>query len=479
MTTAIVWFRNDLRLHDNPSLRAALSEHDTVVPVYLWTPAEEQPWAPGAASRWWLHHSLEQLGAELERRGGKLHIRHGQSAAALLVDLCAETGASAVYAQRCYEPMLAKQEQSAAAKLNGVGARLQLAEGQTLLPLRASTKADGSPFRVFTPFWRNFMKEYIPSPPLPAPIRITMPQRVSTNYIADLGLLPRIAWDGGLRETWQPGASSALRALDRFATERIERYGKVRDLPAVVGTSRLSPHLRFGEISPRQIAWRLWQGLQAKDISAGAHETYFRQLVWREFAFSVLHHFPQTTDRPFNSRFNDFPWPMDRDDWFTSWRRGRTGFPIVDAGMRELWHTGWMHNRVRMIVASFLTKHCGISWLAGARWFWDTLVDADLANNSMGWQWSAGCGVDAAPYFRIFNPLRQGERFDPKGEYIRRWVPELRDAPIQAIHDPQRGRSKGLFDATYPEPILDLDERRQHALAVYRETRHHPAPRHV
>lgn len=468
MSVAIVWLRHDLRLHDNPALHDAVINHEAVFPAYLWTPAEESPWAPGAASRWWLHHSLVTLREELERRGSKLVLREGVRAAEILVTLCRETNASTVYAQRCYGAIHAQQETAARSSLLKIGVDLKLTESQTLLPIAASAKADGTAFRVFTPFWRNFTKTYSPTPPLAAPRRIGTAEKVSSLTVEQFSLLPKHRWHENLAKTWQPGERAALNALDTFATGHISDYATRRETPAVCGTSRLSPHLCFGEISPRQVAWRLAQEVGSNSLSTQAHETYFRQLVWREFAYAVLHHFPTTTDEPFNPRFSNFPWRTTHDDWLERWQQGQTGFPIVDAGMRELWQTGWMHNRVRMIVASFLTKHCGISWRSGAQWFWDTLVDADLANNTMGWQWSAGCGVDAAPFFRIFNPLRQSEKFDPQGKYIHAWVPELAQTPPRLLH--KASHHDGSH--SYPKPILNLDFQREIALNLYRNVRH-------
>ncbi|MGD8310060.1 MAG: deoxyribodipyrimidine photo-lyase, partial [Chromatiales bacterium] len=323
---------------------------------------------------------------------------------------------------------------------------------------------------VFTPFWKACLRRPPPAAPLAAPEKLPPCPDVDSLALDALGLLPRIPWDAGLRETWRPGEAGALRRLDGFCRKGLDAYADARERPAVVGTSRLSPRLHFGELSPRQVWWRA-----VREDSPGG-EAFLRELGWREFAHHLLHHSPETLERPMDRRFEAFPWREDPEA-LRAWQSGRTGIPLVDAGMRELWHTGWMHNRVRMVVASLLTKNLRIHWLEGARWFWDTLVDADLANNTLGWQWVAGCGADAAPYFRIFNPVTQGQRYDPEGAYVRRWVPEIGRLPDRWVHRPWQAPEKVLREAgirlgsDYPEPIVDLKESRREALAAYEQVK--------
>ena len=331
-------------------------------------------------------------------------------------------------------------------------------------------------FRVFTPFWKAHQLSYQPLPPLPAPeILPNLSKTIASLDIDDLQLLPTIPWDKGIAATWHPGEKSARARLQQFLDTGMQDYATARDRPDQSGSSRLSPHLHFGEISPKQIVSAVTNYVQANK-QAGilkSAETFIRELGWREFAYHLLFHFPHTIEKPLNERFATFPWQSDYRSPLKAWQQGRTGFPIIDAGMRELWHTGWMHNRVRMLVASLLTKNLRIPWQQGERWFWDTLVDADLASNVLGWQWTAGCGADAAPYFRIFNPVTQGERHDPNGDYVRRWVPELTELPAKYIHKPWETPSPILDECgvrlgdTYPYPIIDLRQSRQQALAMY------------
>jgi deoxyribodipyrimidine photo-lyase len=474
MGVALLWFRRDLRLADNAALAAALKAHDTVVPVYVHAPGEEAPWAPGAASRWWLHHSLKSLDADLRRRGAALHVRSGDTLAELRA-IVAETRAEAVYWNRLYEPAIVARDARIKQTLRGEGIDAHSFGGALLFePWQVATK-QGDAYQVFTPFWRTARAQLEPRPPARPPARIAAPRARGGLSIDALDLLPRIPWDSGLHDAWQPGESGAQRVLRRFIDDAIAGYAERRDLPGEAGTSRLSPHLHFGEIAPMQIAWALVEAQRASAKRRGDAEAYLREIGWREFSHHLLYHFPKTTEANLNPRFDAFPWARAAPAQVRRWQRGKTGIPIVDAGMRELWATGWMHNRVRMLTASFLTKNLRQHWLAGARWFWDTLVDADLANNTQGWQWTAGTGADAAPYFRIFNPVTQGERFDPDGAYVRRWVPELAAFGGASIHrpwsDPARRRASG-----YPRPIVDLDASRQAALAAYRDCKAPQSP---
>ncbi len=468
--TALVWFRNDLRLTDNPALRAAVDSGARIVPVYIHAPDEEAgEWPEGAASRWWRHRSLEALEGELRQRGARLLLRQGASLETLRA-LAAECGAERLYFNRLYEPALSQRDGAVTAAMEADGVRVHTHNGALLFEPGSILSGAGRPYRVFTPFWKACLAHGVERRPLPAPRRLSTPGRWPESMpLSALALNPQIAWDTGLAHQWTPGEAGARARLKTFCRDALTHYPRHRDLPAMAATSGLSPHLHFGDISPGQVL----AALRAAGADHPGAEAAARQIVWREFAHHVLHHFPHTSDRPLDPRFENFPWRRDAKG-LRAWQAGNTGIPMVDAGMRELWHTGWMHNRVRMITASLLTKHLGIHWLEGARWFWDTLVDADLANNSLNWQWVAGCGADAAPYFRIFNPVRQGERFDPQGDYVRRWLPALAALPSRWIHQPWAAPAQVLSDAgvelgkDYPRPLVDLDAGRREALARMR-----------
>lgn len=427
---SIVWFDLDLRLADNPALQRALAGGGPVIPVFIHAPEEESPWSPGAASRWWLHQSLVSLSRSLAECGSRLIVRRGPSAAAF-AELATETGALSVFWNRRYEPAALVRQRAVEQTLSARGIDALSCAGNVLFEPGAVLNTSGKPFQVFTPFWRACLAERSPAEPTRAPTHLPAPERWSDSLSIDaLELEPEVDWAGGLRETWRPGERAAVDRLASFLDSGVDRYATERDRPDRAGTSRLSPHLHFGEISARQI----WH--QCGSVSGQA---YLRQLAWREFSYHTLFHFPRTQDEPLRPEFRAFPWRMDAGA-LRAWTRGRTGYPIVDAGMREMWHTGWMHNRVRMVAASFLVKHLMIPWVEGARWFWDTLVDADLANNTMGWQWSAGCGADAAPYFRIFNPALQAAKFDPDGSYVRLWVKDQ----VPPIVDHRKARERAL-----------------------------------
>jgi deoxyribodipyrimidine photo-lyase len=455
--TAIVWFRRDLRLADNPALHHALQRHQRLLAVYIHAPEEEAPWAPGAASRRWLHHSLAALDQQLRRAGASLLLRRGRSLQQLL-ELSQAAGAAAVYWNRLYEPALTARDQQIKRALGEAGVQAESFNAALLAePWQIQTGA-GEPYRVFTPFWRAAGARLPQQAPLAAPRRIEPPAVLPEGLPLDrLQLLPAIDWAAEFRNHWTPGEAGAWQRLETFCDTTAGDYGERRDRPAAEATSRLSPHLHFGEISPLQILARL-RRLTAEEPRPGliaAVDHYLRELGWREFAHHLLHHFPQTAQQPLNPRFAAFPWrqPQDYAADLRAWQRGRTGVALVDAGMRQLWRSGWMHNRVRMVVASFLSKNLLIPWQEGAAWFWDTLVDADLANNTLGWQWTAGCGADAAPYFRVFNPVLQGEKFDPDGIYRRRW-----------------GAAAAQADA-----IVDLAASRRRALAAYARIKNAPA----
>lgn len=479
-TTAVVWLRRDLRLRDNPALQHACAHADRVVLAYLHAEEEEDRWADGAATRWWLHHSLQRFAAAAEAAGRSLLLRRVPSMQAGLQDIVAEAAATLVTWNRLYEPQALARDRMIEAALRAREIEVQTFQGALLFePWDIQTAAQG-PFKVFTPFWRRCTQRLRDvGPPLRAPPRVgprvDKPARKSAPKLTgvpldSLRLLPRIPWDGGLGKQWRPGEAGALRQLRLFQKGKVTAYSTHRDRPDLFGTSRLSPHLHFGEISARQV-------LAALSSASGSHpESYLRQLGWREFAHHLLYHFPHTVEQPLDPKFARYPWSRSRRT-LAAWQRGLTGYPLVDAGMRELWHTGWMHNRVRLVAASFLTKNLRHHWLDGARWFWDTLVDADLPNNTLGWQWTAGCGADAAPYFRIFNPLLQSQRFDPERAYLRRWVPELAKLPDRWIHRPFDAPAQILHDAgvelgrNYPRPIVDLAASRDLALEGYRRIR--------
>lgn len=465
----LVWFRLDLRIADHPALAAAARTGRPVIPVFVWAPDEEAPWAPGAASRWWLHYSLAALDTELRAIGSRLVIRRGSTAAALH-GLRRETGADTIFWSRRYEPAVRARDERIAAALKADGARTEIFNGALLFEPEALRTQSGAPYRVFTPFWRACLAASEPREPIPPPRRLPAPAAWPvSDPLVTLDLLPRVPWDSGLKVAWTPGERGAQRVMESFLEGALADYHQGRDCPGRPGTSRLSPHLHFGEVSPRQIwhAVRESEMLRTQRGTVRGAESYLREMGWREFAHHLLFYFPHTAERPLDARFDRFPWRTDPAG-FRAWRRGHTGFPIVDAGMRELWHTGWMHNRARMMVASFLVKDLLVSWREGARWFWDTLVDADLANNTLGWQWTAGCGADAAPYFRIFNPVLQGAKYDPDGAYVRRWAPELAGVPAPFVHQPWRLPRP---PADYPAPILDHGEARDRALAALSVTR--------
>jgi deoxyribodipyrimidine photo-lyase len=480
----LLWFRLDLRLADHAALATACSRRAPVIPVFIHDPGAERPWSPGLASRWWLGRSLQSLGGDLRKRGSRLILRHGGSLAALRA-LAKETGARELHFSRRYEPAVEARDARLMRSLEAEGLEVVRHEGNLLRPPEAHSTRTGTPYKVFTPFWRTLESLGPPHPPLEAPRRIPAPARwpasASLASPADMGLLRAGEEEPGWAERWKPGEAAAAEALERFVRDNLEDYIGARDVPADPGTSHLSPRLHFGEITPRQ-AWhavcRAAESIGSREAKASA-ATFLRELGWREFAHHILVHFPWTTDKPLRPEFERFPWRRDAgaSGLFGAWREGGTGFPFIDAGMRELRRTGFMHNRARMAAASFLVKDLMVPWQEGARWFWDRLVDADLAVNSLNWQWVAGCGADAAPYFRIFNPVTQGERFDPRGDYVRRWVPELAPAGDGWIHRPFEAapmelRAAGIEPGrTYPDPLVDHGEARDGALAAFRSLR--------
>ena len=480
MKPALVWFRQDLRLQDNPALQAALSRGGPVIPVFILDDAGEGRWPAGGASRWWLHQALASLDADLRARGSRLILARGASGE-VLRELVRATGAGALFWNRRYEPAIIARDAALKTGFTAAGLEVKSSNAALLHEPHTIANKQGRPFQVFTPFWRHCLTLEVSAPlrlpagPLAAPA--SWPRSLD---LGELGLLPTRDWADGFSACWQPGEAGAAKRLKAFVAAPMDAYSEVRNLPDRDGTSMLSPWLHFGELSPRQI----WAAVQARSRDSGVFppnngaRVFLSEVGWREFAHHLLFHFPHTPESPLREEFARFPWADDPGGrQLRAWQRGRTGYPIVDAGMRQLWHTGWMHNRVRMIVASFLVKHLRLPWHHGAAWFWDTLVDADLASNTLGWQWTAGCGADAAPYFRIFAPVLQGVKFDSNGDYVRRWVPELARLPTEHLHAPWEAPSHVLAAAgvrlgdTYPKPIVDHAEARAAALAALRELR--------
>ena len=471
---SIVWLRLDLRLADNPALQEAVQRGGPVVPLFIHAPEEESPWEPGGASRWWLHQSLAALDADLRAAGSRLIIRRGPTLDTLRA-VVKETGAGAVVWNRRYEPVLMARDAKIKEALRDDGLVAESFNAALLHEPWTIQNQSKKPFQVFTPFWKHCLTKPDPAEPLPEPKNLPAPSKWPKSLALDeLELEPKINWADGLRAAWQPGEAGAIANLNRFLSKAFDDYANQRNRPDVTGTSRLSPHLHFGEISPRQV----WHGLRRMAVKRGLPVECWRgsqflsEIGWREFAHHLLFHFPHTPTEPLRADFKKFPWRKDAA-WLRAWQKGRTGYPIVDAGMRELWATGWMHNRVRMIVASFLVKDLLLPWQEGTRWFWNTLVDADLAQNTLGWQWTAGCGADAAPYFRVFNPTSQGEKFDPHGDYVRKWCPELTKLPDKWLHQPHSApveilRAAGVtLDCTYPRPIVSHIIAREVALESF------------
>ncbi|MDO8544658.1 MAG: deoxyribodipyrimidine photo-lyase [Opitutaceae bacterium] len=480
MSATLIWFRQDLRLQDNPALHAALVRGGPVVPIFIWDPDNEERWPPGAASKWWLHHSLKALDASLRERGSRLVIARGDSLEELR-GVIKVTGANAVYWNRRYEPHAVARESWLETALPSQGVEVKSFNAALLNEPAALLNRQGRPFQVFSAYWRQSVAQPVPAPlklaPGPFPAPVAWPGSLALDA---LELLTRMPLGATLARTWEPGEAGATRRLRRFIADGLADYDERRDEPGRDATSMLSPHLHFGEVGPRQI----WAAVKASARGSGVFPpnkgagAWLRELGWREFAHHLVFHFPQTPVYPLRQDFGRFPWADDPGGkMLAGWQRGLTGYPIVDAGIRQLAQIGWMHNRVRMIVASFLVKHLRLPWTQGAAWFWDTLVDADLANNTLGWQWTAGCGADAAPFFRIFAPVLQGQKFDPKGDYVRRWIPELTRLPAEHVHSPWKAPNHVLaaagvrLDGNYPRPIVDHATARDAALAAFRQMR--------
>jgi deoxyribodipyrimidine photo-lyase len=469
----IVWFRQDLRIHDNPALEYAV-EKGAIIPIYILDDITSGQWKMGGASRWWLHHSLQSISESLAAMGHKLHLYVGNPSE-ILHNLIHETHADGVVWNRCYESFSIQRDSAIKESLTSNGIDVKSFNASLLFEPWDIQNQQGNFYKVFTPFWKHCLQHCNPHF---AHSKHTMAQspyktlhlRGEVN-LNELKLLPTHPnWAQGFH--WKPGESVALQRLDDFLEDAVSYYKEHRDYMAKPATSLLSAHLHFGEISPRYIFHKCQETLAFGQSGHSGIHHFLSELGWREFSYHLLYHVPTFPTEPFRPEFNQFEW-QENPDHLKRWQQGETGFPIIDAAMRELWHTGYMHNRARMIVASFLTKNLLIHWHHGADWFWDTLVDADLVSNSMNWQWVAGCGVDAAPYFRIFNPITQGEKFDPNGDYVKQWVPELRLLEPKYIHAPWEA-SQAILNAAnirlgdnYPEPIVDLKATRNRALQAY------------
>lgn len=463
----IVWFRNDLRLADNPALRHAEGSGRPVICLYI---LDETPGVRpmGAASLWWLDKSLKSLAQDLEKLGNRLVLRKGV-ATQVLDAVIAQTGATCVFWNRLYDKASTDRDAEIKTRLKQAGVDCQSFNAGLLNEPWTVQNGSGQPYKVFTPYWRAARGQLDETTVELAPRSLrSLDKSVPSDRLADWSLHPtRPDWSQGF-DIWTPGEAGALKRLDAFLAGPVVGYGEKRDTPSAPATSRLSPHLHFGEIGPRQVWLAARNAAEAGDAPAGEVEKFLSEIGWREFNHAILFHWAELPTRNFKPEFDGFPWAKD-DDAFRAWTRGETGYPIVDAGMRELWATGFMHNRVRMIVASFLIKHLMIDWREGEAWFWDTLVDADLPNNVGNWQWTAGSGADASPYFRIFNPIAQGEKFDPRGTYVRRWVPQLASVSDELIHKPWL-RPLDLSASAkriYAKPIVDHAQARERALEAY------------
>jgi deoxyribodipyrimidine photo-lyase len=475
MSIAIVWFRQDLRLADNPALRAALDSGSRVLPIWIDEPGERNASAIGAACRVWLHHSLERLGNELAARGSQLVFAQGE-ALPILESLIESIAATGLYWNRRYDPESIAIDKAIKARFGELSPATF--KGSLVYEPWEVLKGDGTPYRVFTPYWRQVAARLDAdglSKPLAAPATLEPWIDAAGNLdegrwhsdVNALELVPDLDWPSTLMQGWHVGEAAAKTRLVTFLKQGgASTYKDLRDLPGRDGTSMLSPALHHGELSPRQILHRVLGNRRVEDLDEG-ETTFAKEVVWREFAHAMLYHFPHTLDQPLDRRFERFVWADDQDAVFSAWCCGQTGVPIVDAGMRQLYATGWMHNRVRMVVASFLVKNLLVPWQRGEAWFRDTLVDADAASNTFGWQWAAGCGADAAPYFRVFNPVLQGEKFDREGDYVKRWVPELAGLGKRHIHAPWTLPESESAALDYPAPLVDLKQSRQRALDAF------------
>ncbi|MEM7026781.1 MAG: deoxyribodipyrimidine photo-lyase [Pseudomonadota bacterium] len=471
--TTIILFRHDLRLQDHAALAAAITSKQRILPLYIFDEDKKQ-WPMGSASRWWLHHSLTRLNESLNQYGGKLYLRRGDTLAQLET-IISDVNANKLYFSRGYEPR-SRQIEEAIYQRWHEQIEVKRYGGYLLFEPEQVATGQGLPYKVFTPFWKTCLKLAEPVISKKTTFKQThfYQPRIHCEKLEGWELLPTNPdWAQGLRDNWQPGEAGAKTALKQFLKQGLVNYDEDRDRPDIEGTSQLSPHLHFGEIAPVRIWHEVKQLSSADNVLQKQALSYLRELAWRDFSNHLLFHWPDLPDDSFKKEYNLFPWAEDKKA-LIAWQTGHTGFPIVDAGMRQLWHTGWMHNRVRMIVGSLLVKHLLIHWRHGEDWFWDTLVDADMANNAASWQWVAGSGADAAPYFRVFNPILQGKKFDPAGDYVRKWVPELAKLPSKYIHEPWEASSEVCREAefsqgkSYPMPIIEHKAGRERALAAFK-----------
>ena len=471
MKKCVIWLRKDLRIHDHAGFAKAIANNYEIIPVFIWDEAEHQ-WQEGAASQWWLYHALADLQEQIKNLGGKVYIHQpeeGQSVADYLQALVKAYDAEVIYWGRRYEPEIVKRDTTLKQDLLNQEFEVKSFNTHLIYEPHTIRNKSGKHFKVFTPFWKHCLTLEVGQL-----IQVSKEQWKKVNWhltsaklsIDDLGLLPKISWDEGFYDHWKPQRNEGLKRLKEMVSTKYKTYNVERDLPAIDGTSQLSPYLQWGQISAHEIYHAF-----SKNYNDTIETGYLRQLFWREFSYHLMFNEPHTPNKALRSEYEQFPWERN-EEFLNAWKKGQTGFPIVDAGMRQLWQTGWMHNRVRMIVGSLLVKHMLQDWREGASWFWDTLVDGDLANNTMGWQWIGGCGADASPYFRIFNPIIQGEKFDPKGAYVKKYCPELKDVPEAYIHKPWQMPEIELvagvtIGKTYPRPVISHLDGRQKALDAY------------
>ena len=476
MKKIIVWFRKDLRLHDHPALWEA-AQQGKVIPIFIWSEEEEREYAMSEASQWWLHHSLLALEKKLKSHGVTLILRRGSSLEQL-ASICKQTEADAVFFSERYEPSISRRDGAIAKQLLSYVSEVRSFSSSLLFPPGDLWNQKNEPYKVFTSFWKRTMRESV-NRPLPIPENmVPYDEAIPSLQVEGLGLLSENTWHEKFHAYWEPGEEGAISRWQQFVDEGLSRYVVDRDIPSADSVSLLSPHLAWGDISARSI-WYAAKRLhdeETEEYRQSSIEAFLRQLIWREFAYHQLIHFPRILHDPLREKFKEFPW-QGSDEGLSKWQKGLTGYPLVDAGMRQLWETGAMHNRVRMVVASFLVKHLLISWVEGSDWFQKNLVDFDAASNAMGWQWVAGSGIDAAPYFRIFNPIIQSQKFDADGLYIRKWIPELAEIPSTYIHEPWKAPANVLLEAgivlgeTYPFPIIDHSFARIRALEGYAQVK--------